>query len=219
MTAAASEALTAVLVRHGETPLTPHGAYSGSGVPGPSLTETGRAQAAGAARLVAGFGDVLYPDLAPPSAIIASPMVRTQETAAAVAGATGLSVRTDDRAAECNFGDWEGLTPAEIDVRWPGERQVWHTDGTIAAPGGGESTADVGVRTAELLADLRAEFAGQTVLVIAHAVSIRSMLGRALLAAPGGWWRLRLAPASTSVVQVHPDGFTQVLAAGLPCGA
>ena len=32
------------LVRHGETPLTPTGAYSGSGVPGPPLTAYGRAQ-------------------------------------------------------------------------------------------------------------------------------------------------------------------------------
>ncbi|SEE00801.1 histidine phosphatase family protein [Ruania alba] len=218
MTAGQTEVLTAVLVRHGETPLTPHGAYSGSGVPGPSLTELGQAQVAGAARLVAGVGQAHYPDLPAPSALIASPMVRTQETAAAVAEATGLSVDTDARARECDFGDWEGLLPAEIDARWPGERQVWHTDGMIAAPGGGESTADVGERTTELLTDLRAQYAGRTVLVVAHAVSIRSMLGRALLAPPGGWWRFRLPPASTSVLQVHPDGFTQVLAAGLPCG-
>jgi hypothetical protein len=29
----------------------------------------------------------------------------------------------DDRLAEVSFGEWDGLTLAEIDARWPGQRQ------------------------------------------------------------------------------------------------
>ncbi|WP_255371768.1 histidine phosphatase family protein [Cellulosimicrobium sp. CUA-896] len=50
---------------------------------------------------------------------------------------------TDDRVAEVDFGEWDGLTAAEIDGRWPGLREEWYTTGTVAAPDG-ESVADVG---------------------------------------------------------------------------
>ncbi|WP_159620714.1 histidine phosphatase family protein [Ruania rhizosphaerae] len=214
--AAGSDAVTVVLVRHGETPLTPHGAYSGSGVPGPSLTDIGRRQAHAAARLTYRIGRSLFDDLPTPSAVLTSPMVRTQETAAVVGDMLGLAPTIEDRARECDFGDWEGLRPAEIDARWPGERALWHTDGTIPAPGGGESTAAVGVRTEEMLSDLHQQYAGSTVVVVAHAVSIRAMVGRALLAPPGAWWRFRLLPASTTVLRRQADTFTQLLGVGLP---
>ncbi|UFU01678.1 histidine phosphatase family protein [Ruania suaedae] len=216
MSGPSGTAVDVVLVRHGETPLTPHGAYSGSGVPGPSLTMTGREQAHAAARLVSRIGTDLFADLAAPSVLLTSPMVRTQETAAVLSEALGLPAQIEARARECDFGDWEGLRPEEIDARWPGERAAWHTDGTIAAPGGGESTADVGVRTEALLADLHREHAGTTVVVVAHAVSIRAMVGSSLLAPLGGWWRFRLLPASTTVLRRYADSFTQVLGVGLP---
>src|SRR5690606_1916290 len=73
-------ALTVVLVRHGQTPLTVAGAFSGSSVPGPSLTPRGRTQAAQAADLVFRIGRQAWPDVPRPTAIVSSPMVRAQET-------------------------------------------------------------------------------------------------------------------------------------------
>ncbi|MGO1336699.1 MAG: histidine phosphatase family protein, partial [Cellulosimicrobium funkei] len=113
-------ALTVVLVRHGQTPLTVAGAFSGSSVPGPSLTARGRTQAAQAADLVFRIGRQAWPDLPRPSAVVSSPMVRAQETARAVGRRLGVPVTTDDRFAEVDFGAWEGLTAAEVDAGWPG---------------------------------------------------------------------------------------------------
>ena len=126
-----AQPLTLVLVRHGQTPLTVAGAYSGSSVPGPSLTARGRVQAAQAADLIYRIGRDRWTDLPKPSQIVASPMVRAQETARAVSRRLGLHVTTDERFAEVHFGDWEGLTAAQIADRWAGQPERWLVSGEI----------------------------------------------------------------------------------------
>src|SRR5690606_18921088 len=112
-------ARTVVLVRHGETPLTEVGALSGGGVAGPSLTARGRTQAARAADATFRIGKDLWPDLARPAAVVASPAARTLETAVAVGRRTGQPVRTDARFDECDFGEWEGLAADRVAEGWP----------------------------------------------------------------------------------------------------
>ncbi|ARU53480.1 bifunctional RNase H/acid phosphatase [Cellulosimicrobium cellulans] len=218
-------ALTVVLVRHGQTPLTVAGAFSGSSVPGPSLTARGRTQAAQAADLVFRIGRQAWPDLPRPSAIVASPMVRAQETARAVGRRLGVHVTTDDRFAEVDFGEWEGLTAAEVDAAWPGRLHAWHTTGTTAAPGG-ESYADVGARVWHGLQDLvdtllpgagaGAGAAGRTAVVVGHAVQVRAAIGTAIGAPPSQWSRVRVPPASVSILRLWADGTSELTAQGVP---
>jgi probable phosphoglycerate mutase len=212
-----AEALTVVLVRHGQTPLTVAGGYSGGGVPGPSLTTHGRTQAARAADAVHRVGKELWPDLPPATEVVASPMVRTRETAAAIGRRLGVQVRTDERFRECEFGDWESLTAAEIEQRWPGELAAWHADGTTPAPGG-ESYADVGARVWTGLQDLLAGGAGRTVVVVGHAIVVRTAVGQAAGAPPSRWYRLRVPPCSLSIVRLWPDGAAEVTTSGFPTG-
>jgi len=214
-------ALTVVLVRHGQTPLTVAGAFSGSSVPGPSLTARGRTQAAQAADLVFRVGRQAWPDLPRPTAIVASPMVRAQETARAVGRRLGVHVTTDDRFAEVDFGEWEGLTAAEVDAAWPGRLLAWHTTGTTAAPGG-ESYADVGARVWHGLQDLvetllpGAAPAGRTAVVVGHAVQVRAAIGTAIGAPPSQWSRVRVPPASVSILRLWADGTSELTAQGVP---
>ncbi|WP_265522011.1 bifunctional RNase H/acid phosphatase [Oerskovia flava] len=209
------EPLTIVLVRHGQTPLTVAGAYSGSSVPGPSLTSRGRIQAAQAADLVHRIGREVWPDLPRPSAIVASPMVRAQETAAAVGRRVGLPVTTDARFAEVDFGRWEGLTSDQIAERWPGEPEQFLMTGTVRAPGG-ESVADVGERVVAGLRDLVAQGVGRTVVVVGHAVQVRAAVGRALDAPPERWSGLRIPPGSVSILRWWEDGLTEATVVGCP---
>ncbi|MFI2569791.1 bifunctional RNase H/acid phosphatase [Cellulosimicrobium funkei] len=214
-------ALTVVLVRHGQTPLTVAGAFSGSSVPGPSLTARGRTQAAQAADLVFRIGRQAWPDLPRPSAVVSSPMVRAQETARAVGRRLGVPVTTDDRFAEVDFGAWEGLTAAEVDAGWPGLLPAWYTTGTTPAPGG-ESAADVGVRVRQGLRDLvdtmlpGAGPAGRTVVVVGHAVQVRAAIGTSVGAPPEQWSRIRVPPASVSILRLWADGTSELTAQGVP---
>lgn len=210
-----AEPLTVVLVRHGETPMTASKAYSGGAVPGPSLTSTGRIQAAKAADTIFRIGRTLWPDVPHPGALHASPMVRTQETAGAVSRRLGLPVQVDDAWAECDFGAWEGLTAAEIEERWPGDLRRWHVDAEFAAPGG-ESIEDVGVRVSGALERLRDEGVDRTVVVVSHSVAIRAAIGVTLGAPSSVWSSVRVGPASVTIVRLWADDQREVAVVGLP---
>ncbi|MEL7974650.1 histidine phosphatase family protein [Isoptericola sp. F-RaC21] len=222
--AAGADLRTVVLVRHGVTELTEARAYSGGAVPGPSLTTRGRVQAARAADAVFRIGKDLWPDLPRAGTLLASPLVRTLETAAAVGRRTGQHVRPDERFAECDFGDWEGLTPEAIAGRWPDELAAWATTGTDRAPGG-ESYADVGERAWVGLRDAVADAdPASTTVVVAHTVTIRALVGRALGTPPSSWRLLRVPPCSLTVLRfgLADDGepaLAEVVAAGFPTDA
>lgn len=210
-----AEPVTLVLVRHGETPMTETKAYSGGAVPGPSLTSTGRIQAARAADTVFRVGRRLWPDVPHPSALHASPMVRTQETAGAVSRRLGLPVVLDDAFAECDFGEWEGLTAEEIEARWPGDLRRWHVDAAFRAPGG-ESIEDVGVRVSAGLERLRDGGVDRTVVVVAHSVVIRAAIGSTLGAPSSVWASVRVGPASLTILRLWADGEREVTVVGMP---
>src|SRR4051794_31706437 len=93
---------TFVLLRHGETPLTPQKRFSGSGGTDPALSAAGGERAGGAGAARAGRGTI--------QAVVSSPLTRTRETAAAVAARLGLEVVVEDGLRETDFGAWEGLT-------------------------------------------------------------------------------------------------------------
>lgn len=207
------EALTLVLVRHGVTPLTLAGGLSGGEVPGPPLTAQGRTQAARAADAIFRLVD-LWHDLPRPSHLVTSPMVRTQEVAAAVGRRLGLTPEVDPRLREMEFGEWESLTPAEVEERWPGDFARWFSTGTFASPGG-ESYQQVGERVAIAIDDLRARHAGEAVVAVGHAAMIRTIAGRALEMPPSTWARLRIPPCSLTVLRYFPTT-AEVVTVGYP---
>jgi probable phosphoglycerate mutase len=209
------EPLTVVLLRHGETPMTASRAYSGSAVPGPGLTAAGRVQAAQAADLIFRIGRDVFDDVPHPDRLVASPMVRTQQTAAAVGRRLGLPVETDPAFAEGDFGQWEGLRADEIEAGWPGQLKRWHTDATFPMPGG-ESIEDVGRRVGAGLAGLLDGGVDRTVVVVSHSVAIRAAIGVTLGAPSSVWASVRVAPASVSILRMWADGAREVAVVGMP---
>ncbi len=191
---AQGEPTVTLLLRHGQTPMSVQRRYAGrTDVP---LTETGLAQAAAAAKRLAS---------AAIDAIVASPLRRTVQTAEAVAAVTGLPVTTDDGFRETDFGDWDGLTFAEVRERWPSEMTAWLADPQVAPPGG-ESFADVSERVTAALARLLAARAGQRVLLVSHVTPIKTLVAAALLAPPPALFRMHLDVAALSEIDWYADG-------------
>jgi broad specificity phosphatase PhoE len=85
---------------------------------------------------------------------ISSPMLRARETAQTIAA--GRPVEVDDRLRELAYGEWEGLTYAEIDERDPDLRARWEQDPGRTHSPGGESGDDVAARALSFLFDLLA---------------------------------------------------------------
>lgn len=208
--------VTVVLLRHGQTDATAARTYAGGDGPGAGLNARGRTEAARAADLVHRIGRDLWPDLPAPTGVVSSPTLRTQQTAAAVGRRLGRRVEIDDAFAECRFGEWEGLTARQIGQRWPGQPLDWLRDPAALAPGG-ESMAQVAARFRAGLSRLAAERAGRTVVVSTHTVAIRSGIASVTGMDPSGWSRLRVPPASVTVLRVWPDAY-ELTALGCPTG-
>jgi probable phosphoglycerate mutase len=184
------------VVRHGETDWNKEGRRQGS-LDSP-LTPRGVEQAHEAGRALR---KALGPR--PDVALTSSPLGRARETARIVCHELGLpesAIAIEPLLAELRQGDWEGLTPPEIDARFPGardarERSKW----TYRFPGG-ESYADVEARVLSWLG--RLESARDTVAVT------HEMLSRSLQGVYAGYDRERTLSLS------HPHGRVLCLRGG-----
>ncbi|GHF53362.1 hypothetical protein GCM10010218_38530 [Streptomyces mashuensis] len=189
---------TLLLLRHGETALTPQKRISGSGGPDPELSEAGLRQAEAAARRLAARGAV--------QAVVSSPLRRARQTAEAAARRLGLDVHIDEGLTEADFGAWEGLTFAEVRERHPDEMAAWLAS-PDAVPGGTGETFSSVARRATLSRDrLLARYEGRTVLVVSHVGVLRTLIRLALGAPPETLFRMELSAASLSAVTYDGQG-------------
>ncbi|MFJ3976104.1 bifunctional RNase H/acid phosphatase [Streptomyces sp. NPDC090021] len=193
---------TFVLLRHGETALTPQKRFSGSGGSDPELSPAGRRQAAAVAEALAARGTV--------QTVISSPLLRCRETARAVADRLGLDVTVEQGLREVDFGAWEGLTFAEVQERFPDDLQAWLDSPKAAPTGGGESFAAATRRISATRDRLLAAHAGRTVLLVTHVTPVKILVRLALGAPPESLFRMELSAASLSAVAYYADGNASV---------
>jgi len=194
---ATADATRLILVRHGETAFTQQGRYSGRGdVP---LSDEGEAQAMAAAGRVAGISrDV--------AAVVSSPLARCMRTAELIsAGVGGTTVTVLPDLIECDFGEWEGLTFAEVRERWPDEMAAWLASTSVAPPGG-ESFQAVAKRVRGVMATLLDSYPASVVVVVSHVSPIKLILRDALAAGDAFLHRLFLDAAGVSTMDAYPDG-------------
>jgi probable phosphoglycerate mutase len=193
---------TFVLLRHGETALTPEKRFSGSGGADPELSAAGRAQAERVAAALAARGTV--------QAIVSSPLKRCQETARTVAARLGLDVHIEEGLRETDFGAWEGMTFGEVRERFPDDMNAWLASSKAEPTGGGESFAAVARRVAATRDRLVGQYAGRTVLLVTHVTPIKTLVRLALGAPPESLFRMELSAASLSAVAYYGDGNASV---------
>ncbi len=178
-----------LLVRHGSTPTT------GKMLPGRAvglhLSEKGRAQAAAAAERIAALTKA-------PSAVYASPLERTRETAAPIAKALGLRVRTAPGLVEVDVGEWTEKPLARLyrTKEWP---TVQRWPGGFRFPAG-ESFAEMSVRSMDAVLGLVAEHPGQTIVAVSHADPIKAIVAAAAGVPLDLMQRLAISPCSVSAI-------------------
>ncbi|MFJ3200549.1 bifunctional RNase H/acid phosphatase [Streptomyces sp. NPDC086989] len=193
---------TLVLLRHGETALTPQKRFSGSGGTDPELSPAGRRQASAVAEALAARGTV--------QTIVSSPLRRCRETAQAVADRLGLTVTVEEGLREVDFGAWEGLTFAEVQERFPDDLQAWLDSPKASPTGGGESFTAATRRISATRDRLLAAHAGRTVLLVTHVTPVKILVRLALGAPPESLFRMELSAASLSAVAYYADGNASV---------
>ncbi len=188
-----------VLVRHGvtawnrelriqgqlDTPLSPTGAL--------------QAQRAAQALMAEGLQQIYSSDLQ-----------RAHATASAIAAATGAPLSTQIGLRERGFGQYEGLTHADIEQRWPADAQRWRAREPGFNPTGGEALEAFYARCVQCAATLAARHPGETVALVAHGGVLdclyRAATGQALYARRT--WEL--GNATINRVLWHGEGFSLV---------
>lgn len=158
------------LIRHGATLLTAEDRFAGA--TNVELSDEGRSQAASLAERLKAVKL---------SAIYASPLDRTMETASILAAPHRMDVQSRDGLREISHGHWEGMTRAEVMAAYPDEVAAWDEDPYTYAPAGGESGLAVTARALPAVMEICSAHLGEHVAIVSHKATIRlvisSMLG------------------------------------------
>lgn len=118
---------------------------------------------------------------------VVTPLGRTRATAEAIlrhhsAAPDALEVEAD--LAEQNFGDWQGLTYAELEQQRSGAWHRFWLAPSDEVPPGGESFAALSARVARAVETLSRRHAGRDIVCVSHGGPIRAALGHALAMNP-----------------------------------
>lgn len=176
-----------MIARHGQTSLNAEGRLAGRLDVG--LTALGERQAAALAAAVHAIG---HPDL-----VVASPLIRARETAAAIGHAT-----VDERWTELDYGEFDGRLLSEV----PSELwDTWRSDAGFAPPGG-ESLSALGRRVRESCVELAARAGRDLVVVVTHVSPIKAAAAWALGVGDEVAWRMFVAPGSLTRIGVADGG-------------
>jgi ribonuclease H / adenosylcobalamin/alpha-ribazole phosphatase len=146
--------------------------------------------------------DLLAP--LPLAAVYSSPRERAWYTARDIAEPHGLKVQVSEALDEVDFGDWSGLTFAELesDPAWT----EWNEFRSRARPPGGETMAEAVARAAGAVEAMAQEHDGATVAAVSHCDIIRALIAHYLGLPLDNLLRFDVDPASVSRLQVGSWG-------------
>jgi len=158
-------------IRHGETAWNAAGRLQG--VQDVPLNDLGRKQAAHAGNILA---DLFARDGRDKSSLpfVASPLGRARSTMELVRSELKLPAAgyaLDDRLREIGYGQWEGSTLAEMEVRDPDLFARRQTEKWTVSPPGGESYVQVQARMQDWYASVRSD-----TVAVAHGGTARALM-------------------------------------------
>jgi ribonuclease H / adenosylcobalamin/alpha-ribazole phosphatase len=185
---------TLFLVRNADTDFARDGRVAGRRDIG--LNATGRAQAAELRDRFAGKFEI--------AEILASPLPRAVETAEALAAAVGHGVVRDPRLIDFDAGRWEGQSHQDIGAS--PEYQRFIGDPIAESIPGGEKIGEVRDRVVASVSQALADNElGANIVLVSHAGPLRVLLAHYLGMNLIHYHRLRLSPASLSVLRFDAE--------------
>ena len=184
-----------LLVRHGDTELNSAERYWGS--TDVKLSDAGFKQAERLRnRLATERIDAIY----------SSNLKRASATAEIIASSHRLDAITCAELGEMNFGELEGLTFNEISQLYPGVTELWRQRSPKLKFPGGESVDEFNKRVSQFVERLKNHTPQETILIVAHSGSLRSLMCHLLGIGPEHRWQFRLDLASLSILETYPEG-------------
>ncbi len=148
------------------------------------------------------LGDLL--GTKPIAAVYSSPRERAWYTARDIAEPHDLKVRVEERLDEVDFGEWTGMSFAELEGRpqW----QEWNSARSRARCPGGETMGEAVGRAVAVVEEAAAEHDGAAVAAVTHCDLIRGILAHYLGLSLDNLLRFDVDPASMSRIEVGSWG-------------
>lgn len=179
------------LIRHGE----PVGGRKYRGQIDDPLSERGWAQ------MRAAVGDVC-----PWQRVVSSTLTRCAAFAQELSARHQLPLAMDERFKEIGFGAWEGRVPDELRRNEPEAFARFYEDPVTYRPAGAETLVDFRQRVIGAFDELAQRYAGEHVLVVAHAGVIRMVVRQVLDMPLERMFRIHVRNASITRVRVKRNG-------------
>lgn len=183
-----------IFIRHGETYWNLELKYQGH--TDIELTPKGIEQAKKvAARLAGEKIDAVY----------ASDLRRAFKTAEYIADVHQLPVIAVPKLREINFGDWEGLMYDSICDQWPDVMDKFYTLTDEVQIPGGETFRELKQRAEEAVAEIVKNHPDQTVVVVTHGGTIRTIICAALNIHLNYLWNIRQDNTAVNIINYFGD--------------
>ncbi|MCP4037901.1 MAG: histidine phosphatase family protein [bacterium] len=158
------------LIRHAESLWNAAGRWQGHG--DPPLSEVGFDQARCCAQRFAAVEQAV-------DRLVCSDLLRTRQTAAAIAQSIGLVPRPTPQLRELAIGRWTGMTREEIEKTEPDLLEAFDSGDPDVRPGGGETRGEIRHRVRGAVEGLAVDHPGQHLVLVVHAGVIRALVPEA----------------------------------------
>jgi len=190
------------MLRHGETEWNSEGRFQGRmDIP---LNQKGRRQAELAAEALASVK--LH-------SIWSSDLSRAGETAWIIGKNHGSEIKIERELTEIDHGEWEGRNCEEIERKWPGMLEKWHSSPHTVTMPGGENLYNVRERVIKGF-----NFIGQNssnnAVVVCHDAVLKVLLCYLLGCSLENFWKFQIENCSITIVEVTFEGIRVPLMGG-----
>lgn len=141
----------------------------------------------------------------PITAVYSSTLCRARETAKILAdGLGGLQVHEDERLAELDQGDLEGMAISEIQERYTAFWNVWRERPGDARVPGGESLPELQARAWAAVEGIRDRHPEEMVVAVSHNLTITTLLCLILGVELNTMRRIRQHNATINLIEYNP---------------
>lgn len=191
--------LEIILVRHGETDWNKNEVFRGRA--DVALNETGLRQAELEGKYLSGQKiDLVY----------SSPLQRAIKTSEAIARFQKIEVNAVENLIDFDYGEWQGLTIAEVKEKYPELYQDWlDTPEQVRLPGG-ESLESVLNRAMPFLEDAVVRCGEGKIALVSHRVVLKVIICALLGLDNSHFWNIRLDNGAVTRFVYDGDNVTLV---------
>ena len=141
----------------------------------------------------------------PFTAVYASDLSRAFATAETIAVRHSLTVTAIPALREICFGDWEGLTYNGISEKWPDLMHNLYVNPDEVIIPGGESFRVVKERASAAVTELISKHPDQTIAIVSHGGTIRTIICAALNIHLNHVWNIRQDNTALTIIDYYDE--------------